>query len=47
VSSAALLLIDLQTDAGITGRSYLFGVRQAQPRADREAGRGDGRDDQG
>jgi mandelate racemase len=26
VSSAALLLIDLQTDEGITGRSYLFGV---------------------
>jgi len=26
VSSAALLLIDLQTDAGITGRAYLFGV---------------------
>ena len=26
VSSAALLLIDLQTDAGVTGRSYLFGV---------------------
>jgi mandelate racemase len=26
VSSAALLLIDLQTDGGITGRSYLFGV---------------------
>jgi len=26
VSSAALLLIDLQTDDGTTGRSYLFGV---------------------
>ncbi len=26
VSSAALLLIDLQTDEGVTGRSYLFGV---------------------
>jgi mandelate racemase len=26
VSSAALLLIDLQTDEGITGRSYLFGI---------------------
>ena len=26
VSSAALLLIDLQTDDGISGRSYLFGV---------------------
>jgi len=26
VSSAALLLIDLQTDQGITGRSYLFAV---------------------
>jgi mandelate racemase len=26
VSSAALLLIDLQTDDGVTGRSYLFGV---------------------
>jgi mandelate racemase len=26
VSSAALLLIDLQTDGGVTGRSYLFGV---------------------
>jgi len=26
VSSAALLLIDLQTDGGMTGRSYLFGV---------------------
>src|SRR2546422_11145584 len=26
VSSAALLLIDLQTDAGIVGRSYLFGI---------------------
>jgi mandelate racemase len=26
VSSAALLLIDLQTDAGVTGRSYLFGI---------------------
>jgi mandelate racemase len=26
VSSAALLLIDLQTDGGITGRSYLFGI---------------------
>jgi len=26
VSSAALLLIDLQTDGGITGRAYLFGV---------------------
>jgi len=26
VSSAALLLIDLQTDAGITGRAYLFGI---------------------
>ena len=26
VSSAALLLIDLQTDQGITGRSYLFGI---------------------
>jgi len=26
VSSAALLLIDLQTDEGITGRSYLFAV---------------------
>ena len=26
VSSAALLLIDLQTDEGITGRTYLFGI---------------------
>jgi mandelate racemase len=26
VSSAALLLIDLQTDEGVTGRSYLFGI---------------------
>ena len=26
VSSAALLLIDLQSDAGIVGRSYLFGI---------------------
>jgi len=26
VSSAALLLIDLQSDEGITGRSYLFGI---------------------
>ncbi len=26
VSSAALLLIDLQTDQGVTGRSYLFGI---------------------
>ena len=26
VASAALLLIDLQTDGGITGRSYLFGI---------------------
>src|SRR5262245_30632671 len=26
VSSAALLLIDLQTDDGVTGRSYLFGI---------------------
>jgi mandelate racemase len=26
VASAALLLIDLQTDEGITGRSYLFGI---------------------
>ena len=26
VSSAALLLIDLMTDQGVTGRSYLFGV---------------------
>jgi mandelate racemase len=26
VSSAALLLIDLQTDAAVTGRSYLFGI---------------------
>ena len=26
VSTAALLLIDLQSDAGVTGRSYLFGI---------------------
>ncbi len=26
VASAALLLIDLQTDGGIVGRSYLFGI---------------------
>ena len=26
VASAALLLIDLQTDEGVTGRSYLFGI---------------------
>ena len=26
VAEAALLLIDLETDAGITGRSYLFGI---------------------
>ena len=26
VASAALVLIDLQTDGGITGRSYLFGI---------------------
>jgi mandelate racemase len=26
VAEAALLLVDLETDAGITGRSYLFGV---------------------
>jgi mandelate racemase len=26
VASAALLLIDLQTDGGVTGRSYLFGI---------------------
>ncbi|HZM37296.1 MAG TPA: enolase C-terminal domain-like protein [Burkholderiales bacterium] len=26
VAEAALLLLDLQTDAGITGRSYLFGI---------------------
>jgi len=26
ISEAALLLVDLETDAGITGRSYLFGV---------------------
>src|SRR2546430_8764053 len=26
LTAAALLLIDLQTDAGIVGRSYLFGI---------------------
>ena len=26
VATAALLLIDLQTDQGIVGRSYLFGI---------------------
>ena len=26
VATAALLLVDLETDAGITGRSYLFGI---------------------
>ena len=28
IKSAALLLIDLETEEGITGRSYLFGSRE-------------------
>ena len=28
ITAAPLLLIDLRTDAGIVGRSYLFGITQ-------------------
>ena len=42
VTVAPLVLIDLETDAGVIGRAYLFAIGRHNLRADRQAGRGDG-----